>query len=224
MEVQNQQVGQVTVNWTASTRFSQTVTVPASAVAVGSCVTVNGTSTNGAIVATAVTISQPASTGSCTPGFGRGQRPGGTFRNRTSPTSGGAASGTRPSGGFPAGFGFASGKVTAVTASTLTVDGFSSANFRPGASTSSTTPTASPVKVDLKPTTTYHTNRTATASNLAVGDCVTATGSSSSNGSVTASNVRITSTGGQSCAAGTGRFGGFGGFAGGAGGGTSSNG
>jgi hypothetical protein len=43
---------------------------------------------------------------------------------------------------------------------------------------------------------------------------VTATGSSSANGSVTASVIRITSTGGQSCPAGGGRFGGFGGFAG----------
>jgi hypothetical protein len=222
MEVQNQQTGQVTVSWTPSTRFSQTVTVPASAVAVGSCVTVNGTSANGAIEATSVTISQPSSTGSCTGGRGgvpgRGQRPPGTFPNRT-PTSGGTTSGTRPRGAPAANFGFASGKVTAVTASTLTVDGFSSADFRARSeSTPSTVPAATSVKVDLKSTTTYDTARTAAASNLAVGDCVTATGSSSSNGSVTASTIRITSTGGKSCTAGAGRFGGFGGFRGGGGG------
>ena len=110
MEVQNQQSGQVTVSWTASTRFSQTVTVPA-AVAVGDCVTATGSSSSGAIVATAVTISQPSSTGSCTLGFGgrgNGNRPPGTFPRRTPPTSG-----TLPAG-RAAGFSFASGKVTAV--------------------------------------------------------------------------------------------------------------
>jgi hypothetical protein len=188
------------------------VTVPASAVAVGDCVTVNGTPSNGAIVATAVTISPASSTGSCTRGFpGGGQRPVGTFRNRTGTTRPAGAAGA---GRASANFGFASGKVTAVAASTLTVDGFSSAGVRPGSSSSSTpstTPTAKPVTVDLKSTTTYRTDRAAAASNLAVGDCVTATGSSSSNGSVTASVIRITSTGGQACTAGFGRFGGGGG-------------
>jgi hypothetical protein len=224
MEVQNQQVGQVTVSWTPSTRFSQMVTVPATAVAVGDCITATGSSANGAIVATSVTISQANTTGSCTGGFGGGRRarPAGTSSNSTStgstfPTTGG----TRPARTPGAGFGFATGKVTAVTGTTLTVDGFSSANFRPGSSTSTSTPTAAPVTVDLKSTTTYHATRAATASNLAVGDCVTATGNTSSNGSVTASVVRITSTGGQACTAAGGRF--FGGF-GGAGGETSPNG
>jgi hypothetical protein len=46
---------------------------------------------------------------------------------------------------------------------------------------------------------------------LAVGDCVTAFGSTASTGAVTASTVRITSTGGKTCSPG---FGG-GGFRGG---------
>jgi hypothetical protein len=224
MEVQNQQVGQVTVSWTAATRFSQMVTVPASSIAVGDCVTVTGAPASGAIVATTVTVSQPSSTGSCTGGFaGRRTRPAGTSPSSTFPTSGSAAGGTRPARAPGAGFGFATGKVTAVGTTTLTIDGFSSASFRPGSSTS-TVPAAAPVTVDLKSTTTYHTTRAATSQSLAVGDCVTATGTTSSNGSVTASTVRITSTGGQACTAGAGRFGGFGGGPGGAGGGTSSNG
>jgi hypothetical protein len=171
-----------------------------------------------------VTISPASSAGSCTGGFGgRRARPAGTSPNGTFPTSGSASAGTRPPRTPGAGFGFANGKVTAVTGTALTVDGFSSANFRPGSNTSTTTPTAAPVTVDLKSTTTYHATRAATASNLAVGDCVTATGSTSSNGSVTASVIRIVSTGGQACTATGGRFFGFGG-SGGAGGGTSPNG
>jgi hypothetical protein len=41
-----------------------------------------------------------------------------------------------------------------------------------------------------------------------VGDCVRATGANSSNGSVTAASVDITSTGGQTCTGGVGFAGG----------------
>jgi hypothetical protein len=50
---------------------------------------------------------------------------------------------------------------------------------------------------------------------LAVGDCVSAFGSASTTGAVTATTVRITSTGGKTCTAGFGGGFGGGGFAGG---------
>jgi hypothetical protein len=49
---------------------------------------------------------------------------------------------------------------------------------------------------------------------VAVGDCVSAFGKTASNGAVTATSVRVTSTGGSTCATGFG-----GGFGGGPGGG-----
>ncbi len=136
MEVQNQQQGQVTVSWTGSTRFSQMVTVPASSVAVGDCITATGTPANGAMVATAVTITQPSSTGSCTGRLRGGAHgpPRDWSRNRTTPTSSGASG--APAGAPRTNFGFATGKVTAVSATAHDGHGFSSASFRPGSSTS----------------------------------------------------------------------------------------
>jgi hypothetical protein len=212
MEVQNQQSGQVTVSWTSSTAFTQTATVTASAVTAGECVTVTGSDSNGTITARSVTVSQPTSSGSCAsafPGGGQGfpgSRPPGTF-----PSSGsGGPPGSVPSGFNGAGISFASGKVTSTTADTLALYGFSSAGFTPG-SQSSTPPTSvadTSLTVDLGSSTTYTETRTAAAANLAVGDCVTASGTTDSTGAVAASTVRITSTGGQTCTTG---FGGFGG-------------
>jgi hypothetical protein len=58
---------------------------------------------------------------------------------------------------------------------------------------------ASPVKIKVTSSTSYTESRTATASDLAVGDCVTAAGSTATTGAVTASTIRIMSTGGKSC-------------------------
>ena len=66
--------------------------------------------------------------------------------------------------------------------------------------------------------TTVTATQAAAATDLAVGDCVSAFGPAASNGAVSASTVRITSTGGTSCTGGFGGFGG-GGFGGGGGGG-----
>jgi Domain of unknown function (DUF5666) len=152
-------------------------------------------------------------------GGGSGSRsfPGG----QGGPPSG--ASGSRSHRGFPGGgsFSFASGKVTAATGSSLTISGFSSATFRQqagknppkkGATKKSTTarkaPKATTVKVAVNGSTTYTETQSAAASDLAVGDCVRANGTSNSNGSVTATTVDITSTGGQTCTTGFGFAGG----------------
>ena len=55
--------------------------------------------------------------------------------------------------------------------------------------------------------TTYTEKQAAASTNLAVGDCVTAAGSSDSTGAVSATTVRITSTGGQTCTTGFGERG-----------------
>lgn len=207
MEVQDQQSGQVTVAWTSSTTFSKTITVSASNVAAGDCVTVVGSTSGSQLTARSVTIGQPDSSGNCTNRFG-GARAGGGFPGG-SPPSGSVPN--RPSGSLPAGaanFGFASGKVTSINAGTLVIYGTSSSGFgsRQGGNTSTTATTTPPssVSVTLNSSTTYTETQTAAASDLAVGDCVTANGSSDSTGAITARTVRITSTGGQSCTSGFG--------------------
>ena len=205
MEVQNQQTGQVTVSWKSSTTFSQTATVAASSVTVGDCVTVIGSSASGALTATTVTVSQPDSSGSCsTNPFGGGSGlPGGGFPGGTPPNGGSLPS--RPSGSLPAGgsgFGFASGKVSSVGATSLVLYGTSSSGFGgnpPQGSTPPTTAKPTSVTVTVTSSTHYSETESASASSLAVGDCVTANGSTDSTGQVTATNIRITSTGGQSC-------------------------
>ena len=241
MEVQSEQSGQVTVNWSTSTTFSETVAVAASSVAAGDCVTVTGTVAKKTkkLTAKTVTISQPTA-GSCsTGGFGGAGGAGGgggRFGGGTPPSGGtrpsGAAggSGEAPAGGPGGGgagrpttsnTGFASGTVKTVTSSTLTITGISSAAFsgtapKKGAKSSASTkkaatPKTTTVKIALASSTTYTEGQSAASSALAVGDCVTATGSDDSTGAVSATSVHITSTGGKTCTTG---FGGFGGGAG----------
>jgi hypothetical protein len=70
LEVQNPTSGQVTVTVTASTAITQTVSVPASTLAAGQCVSAVGTaSKSGIVTARSVTITQTTSS-SCTGGFG----------------------------------------------------------------------------------------------------------------------------------------------------------
>jgi hypothetical protein len=222
MEVQNQQSGQVTVNWTPSTTFSQTATVASTSVAAGDCVSVTGSSSKGTITAKTVTVSQP-NAGTCSAGGGGGRFGGGQPRSGSNSGSGGPPQGGgsgRPPGNGRPGFGgagnvgFASGKVTAATPTKLTISGFSSASLTKNAK-KGTTPSknskkpptikTTTVKVTINSTTTYAENQAAASSDLAVGDCVTAAGSSDSTGAVSATTVRITSTGGATCTTGFGR-------------------
>ncbi len=215
MEVQNQQTGQVTVSWTSSTTFSKTVTLSAANVAAGDCVTVTGSTSTGTLVANNVTVSKSTSSGSCTGNFGAGRPGGGSgFPGGTRPNGGSRPS--IPSGSAPrgaSGFSFASGKVTSITPSSMVIYGISSSGFGGSRSTQgSTPPTSIPstnVKIELQSSTTYSETQSTAASSLAVGDCVSAVGSTDSTGAVSARTVRITSTGGQTCSSG------FGGFAGG---------
>jgi hypothetical protein len=100
--------------------------------------------------------------------------------------------------------------VKSATPTSLVISGFSSASITKNtkntkSSKKPTTPKTTTVKVKTTSSTTYSENQAAAATNLAVGDCVTAAGSSDSTGAVSATTVRITSTGGQTCTTGFGR-------------------
>ncbi len=151
MEVQNATTGQTTVGWTGSTQFSKTVTEAVSSLAAGDCVSVSGTASKKSkttITARTITVTTPTSSGSCTASLGArtagGSAGGGFFggrRRRTGAGGGrsfgeGGGSGTRPS--FPGGgsgannfrkqlatLSVASGKVTGVSGSTVSVSGAS---------------------------------------------------------------------------------------------------
>ncbi|MGO9457364.1 MAG: DUF5666 domain-containing protein [Acidimicrobiales bacterium] len=239
MEVQNASTGQTTVDWTSSTTFTQNATVSVSSITAGDCVTVTGTSSKGTITAKTVAIRQAGSSSGCTPTGGPGSfrgtggAGGGSFRPPSGSTGGNFPHrATAQAGGYRRAFpgagdtGFASGKVTMVASTTLTLSGISSAAFgketakaaaqakttgssgkSKNAKSDPTAPKATTVHVKLASSTTYTETQPAAASSLAVGDCVAATGTSSTNGSVSASTVAITSTGGQSCTVGFG-FGG----------------
>ena len=151
MEVQST-TAQTAVTWTPTTTFSETATETVSAVAVGDCLTVTGTpakKSKTTIAARSITISKASTSGTCTSGFGgrsrrirrrrRVRRSGwkvrcghGRARRRwlgsgETPPSGSfpGRSGGSARGGFPgaANFAIATGKVTAIKGSTVTVSG-----------------------------------------------------------------------------------------------------
>jgi hypothetical protein len=190
------------------------------------------------IAARSISVVAASATGSCTGqsplggGGATGGRPGpGAGGFRFGSGAGGAKGGTRPS--FtpgsgrnvpnPASVAVATGKVKAVNGSTLSVSGLdlSPASFvRPKASTNSSkssstktkkpsTPKTETLKITTTSATTVAATQSSAATDLAVGDCVSAFGPATTTGAVTATTVRITSTGGQSC---TGSFTSGGGF------------
>jgi hypothetical protein len=224
LEVQNTSTGQTTVTYTSATTFDQTVSATASSVTVGSCISAFGkpasTSTKtvlGApVTATTVSITQPTS-GACTGGLGGsggfggfGRRGSGGSTSGGPPAGGGfggEGGGNRPGGGSfrgrAGGFGGASGKVTAVSGSKVTVN-----------QTDPTTKKTTSVVVTLTPSTTFSERTTGSASDLAVGKCANAIGTASSTGAVTARSIVISTPGASGCTTG------FEGFRGGAGGGS----
>jgi hypothetical protein len=214
-QVQNQTDGQVAVTWTSSTAFTQEVSTTAAAIKVGSCVVVGSAQTSTgsttttqptAVTATTVRIT-PATGGTCSPGFGgrtggfggQGGGPqfsGGGPGGAAGGSGGGGFEGTPPSG-FPSGGpngangrtfrgfgGGAFGKVTAVTA-----NGFTVSSTRPNRSTGQSTTTT--VTVTETGTTTYTTTVKGAASDVKVGVCVRAQGTTDSTGAVTARTVAI---------------------------------
>jgi hypothetical protein len=170
------------------------------------------------IAAGSVSISDPVN-GSCTGGFGggafaRGNNQGFQGRRGQAPTGDpNPANGQNrgPRGGF--GGGGANGKITQIDGDTLTVES-QRPQFNPNgaAGSTSSTPTMTTVTrtVTLSSATTYTTTEAASAADLKVGKCVTALGSTDSNGTLTATTIALRPADASgSCTAGM--FGGFGG-------------
>jgi hypothetical protein len=217
--------GQTTVDLNAKTKFTATLKASLSDVVSGGCITATGTKgAKGAVDATTVII-EAVRNGTCAFGLGGGSgggraAGGGGFPGAGSST-GGSGSGTT----FrrPANIAFASGKVTSVSGSAITVKPVSFA--RPGASTPSAstssggTPstggkpstTAGPETVVVSSSTTYTKPGTVTVKTLKVGECATAIGSTNDIGVVTATRLSISPATNGSCTGGfgfgRGRFG-----------------
>jgi hypothetical protein len=213
---------QTTVTYTASTKFSQTVT---GRLAVGDCVTAVGTPADGstdALTATSVVI-LGARNGDCTignrTGGARGSgRPSGLPRPSGAPNSGapGAGGGAGGQGGNGQRFATAVGKVTSVSGTTVVISGVLREGGRAGGATGSppatpssppASPTAKPVTVTLAATATVTTTATATSAAATVGKCAFALGKADSSGTVAATSITISTPGANGCT----RAGGFGG-------------
>lgn len=170
MQVQNASSGEVTVNFSGSTTFTDRVSATLADVSTGSCVVVTGTGTP--VAAKSVEISV-AGNGTCAAGGG-GARDGDTRRA------------ARPSGTNNARG--ASGKVTAVSATGFTVE---QDNRQTGAATS--------VQVTVGSATTYSKSESANSGALKVGECVAATGQADDTGAVTAKTISISQAGPNGC-------------------------
>lgn len=181
IEVQNTTDGQVTVNFSGTTKFTNRIAGTLADVTVGSCVVVSGTGQPITAKTVEVTI---ASAGGC--GVGGGMRPqnGGASRpNRATGTPGGPGGNRNGSR--------AAGKVTAVSAAGFTL---AEENRQTGAETE--------VTVTVDGGTSYTKAVTVDASALKVGECVTANGKTDDTGAVTATAIAISQAGANGCAAG----------------------
>lgn len=190
LEVQNPSTGQVTVNFSSSTTFSNTVSATLADVTVGSCVTVTSTATGSSrpapgtpITARTVTITQPGANGCTAGGFGGGRGGGGGTRPSGSPRPSGTNGPGRGNFG-----GFAFGSVTAVNATGFSVHGVARGQ-NPATDTT----------VTVTSSTTYSKVESATSSALAVGDCIAAVGSTDDTGAVTAKSIAISKPGPKGC-------------------------
>jgi len=169
--------GQVAVTWNGSTTFTKEVGAGLADVTVGDCVLVGSTdqTSAGSTPATAVTAATvriiPKTGDSCA----------GEMR-------GPASQGGTPPDGAPSGaprpqlrrFGGAVGEVTAVSG-----HGFTVASAQPGSSTTT------PVTVSVDGSTTYTTTATGSASDVKVGVCVAANGTTDDTGAVTARRIAV---------------------------------
>lgn len=184
-QVQSEQNGQVAVSWTAGTTFTRQVRAKLADIKVGDCVvvapadqTASGSTTPPTTVTAASVRITPKVDGAC--GFaGRdgGPQVNGGPQGGGQPPSGAPSGGSRPQ---MRGFGGAVGDVTAVAANSFAVS-----SQMPGSSTRTT------VTVTVGSTTTYTTTAKGTASDVKVGVCVLATGSTDSTGAVTARTIAI---------------------------------
>ena len=183
----------VTVDYTNTTTITQTRTGVLADVVPGSCVIATGTKdASGTVVASSVRLSQPVN-GACNAGLGN--RPPGANGAPNPNATPRAIPRRTPAPGQPLPA-FAAGKVTAVNGTSITLQPAT------GAAQTITVPT----------TVTVSESNVASASDLAVGDCIQATGPKDSSGKVAATALSIVPAGPSGCF--TGGRGGFGGFGG----------
>ena len=182
--------GDVTVTYTSTTPITQTSTGVSADIVTGTCVAVVGTKdSTGAVTATSVRLTQPVN-GACTSGNGiRG---------------GGGGFGARPSGApRPSGVPTPNPNIAIVTGLVTAVNG-TSVTVRPttGAITTVTVPT----------TVALNESQAATASDLAVDDCLLARGAKNLAGVIAATALTIepATSNGTCTVVGRGGFGGFG--------------
>lgn len=179
--------GQVAVTWTGTTTFTKDVSAALADVKVGECVLVgsddqDASSTTPAtkVTATSVRIT-PKTNGSCGVGLGGPGGPGGAQGDgpqlNGTPPEGAPSGGQRPQ---MRGFGGAVGEVTAATAS-----GFTVAAMTPGSDAKTT------VTVTVDGDTTYVTTAKGAASDVKVGVCVAANGTTDDTGAVTATTIAV---------------------------------
>jgi hypothetical protein len=238
VQVTNQaQNSESTVVLAPTTQITKRETADASAITVGSCVRATGTgSASKGITAQSVAVSAAAASG-CTAGagggaggpggfrFGNGRRPGNFSGNGNRPRDGfGNGNGTRP-----ANFALASGPVVSISGdkmvvksttfqrptSTSTKAKNAKAKSTKSGSTAKPKTTTTNVTVTLAGTTTITQTVTGSVSDVAVGACVAATGTTTA-GSIDANRVTVSQPVNGSCSGGFG----FGGRGGGAAGGT----
>jgi hypothetical protein len=189
------QNGVTTVTFSSSTRIVQTTTATFADIVAGACIAASGTKdASGTVTATTVTLmSKALMNGTCTPQGRNGVAPspgrsGGGPRNRPSPGA------NRPSP--PANFTLVRGQVASVNGSTVTVTLLNNAGTQVV-----TVPSTARITM-IQPE---------SASQLAVGQCITATGPKDSSGTVKATNLSIQPKGPTGCTFGRGGGGFFGG-------------
>lgn len=179
------------VTISASTALTQSVSASIADLSVGSCVLARSTpggSGTGTTAVSTVTISSPASDGTCA-ATGGARGPGGGGFGQGGGAGGAGAGGGGAGGGQQGGFTPpVEGTVKAVSGSTVTVQ-------PPSGATSST-----PSSFVVGSATTYTRTETATSSDLAVGKCVVAMGTTASSGTVDARTVTISAKGANGCA------------------------
>ncbi len=196
IQVQNPSIGQVTVNFTSSTTFTQTEQTTAASLNVGDCVLVTGgpeaetAATDGPITARNIMISKPDA-GECTGngafrgGFGGGARPSGAPNPAGSPRPQRSPNPNRT--GRPAGSAVF-GTVTSKSDTTLVVRTIARAGSVAGTRT-----------VTTDSSTAYSQTVPASSAALKVGECVTAVGPADNTGAVTATSIGIRQPGPEGC-------------------------
>ena len=185
------QNGVTNVTFSSSTRVTETAVGTLADVVAGVCITAAGQKdATGAIAATTVTLTpKRLMNGTCTPAA-RNASPNPNRSPRPRPSG----AGNFPSP--PANFTFVRGEVASTSGTTVTV------NVTGGGTQTVTVPTTARITKQQQIST----------SQLAVGQCIVATGQKNSSGTVQARTLSITPKGPTGCTFGGGRFGGgFGG-------------